>query len=596
MDPSSRLGHFRAALEHQLEGLRRFGWRAFAADAVDGAVRGVMAGLSARELRAILRDDPPTERPNPRYKAQVKSFLLHIRPKYYQRASTWLTHTWRLGWFAVFFFLVEVFTGVVLMIFYAPTPQTAYNDMLHIMGGVPFGLFMRDMHRLGAEGMVAVVVLHMVRVYFTGSYKGPRRFTWVTGVILLLVTLVLSFSGYLLPWDQLAYWAVTIGTSMAASAPLFGEQVNLLLRGAPDIWADGLLRFYLLHVLFLPLLAILFISVHYYKVAREHSISLPAVVEEGDMEPQARRHAEERIDLLPNLLLHELMLASVALLVMVAAVATFFHAPLESHADPQVTPLHTKAPWYFLWLQGLLKLGDPALMGIVVPTIIFAVLFAVPWLDRNPHRLASRRKVAIAMGLSSTVAVLILSYMGTPGFGIETPAAQNILSHYVPDTHPGPVRETPWDQIATGPDGSRKTYFVSYPQAWAADAQYADPALYEFVVPPAPGEAPRDAFHELLLQFQADVENEPTLMAPLDGSAPLAMVTVESFTPQLKWIAFTINWDEVLTDVATGQPVTAVDPATGQPVVLLKRDQRDDGRPEQQVKKLALHRDANYRH
>ncbi len=144
--------------------------------------------------------------------------------------------------------------------------------------------------------MVAFVALHMLRTYLTGSYKKERSFTWLTGVVLLLVTLFLSFSGYLLPWDQLAYWAVTIGTSMAESAPIFGNEVNLLLRGAPDIGAGGLLRFYLLHVVFVPLLGILVLSIHYYKVSREHGISLPARIEEGDISKEAKKDATQRID------------------------------------------------------------------------------------------------------------------------------------------------------------------------------------------------------------------------------------------------------------------------------------------------------------
>jgi ubiquinol-cytochrome c reductase cytochrome b subunit len=572
----------RNAVRQELDRLRRFNWLAWAGGVVDGAVRGIMAGLSAREIRAILRGDVPTEKPNPRYKAQVKSFLLHIRPKYYQRASTWFTHTWRLGWFAVFFFVVEVVTGLLLMLFYAPTPERAYGDMLNILGNVPFGPFMRDMHRLGAEGMVAVVLLHMVRVFFTGSYKGPRRFTWFTGAVLLIVTLFLSFSGYLLPWDQLAYWAVTIGTSMAEAAPVFGKQVNLLLRGAVDIWAGGLLRFYLLHIFLLPLVAIVGISVHYYKVAREHSISLPASVEEGDMEPEERRRAEERIDLIPGLLIHEVMLASVALFLMIVAVATFFHAPLESHADPQVTPLHTKAPWYFLWLQGLLKLGDKSLMGVVVPTVIFGVLFFVPWIDRNPHRLASKRKVAIAIGLLCCVMTVILTYMGTPTFGIETPAAQDILSHLAPATDPGPLRELPWDEVQTSPGGAKKTYFVSYPPAWPSDPQYADADRYEFVTPLAQGQAAEeDEFHALLREFKSEVENEPRLIAPVDNQAPLAMVTVEQFQPKLKWVELIITWDELVKDGGTG-------------AAKLKRETKDVPSPEVQKSVMAIHADANY--
>lgn len=592
---------FRGAVANEVQRLRAHNWGKVVADGTDHVVRGIMAGLSARELRAILRGDVPTEKPNPRYKAQVRSFVLHLRPKYYQRASTWFTHTWRLGWFSVFFFVVETITGIILMIPYAPTPERAYGDMLYILGNIPFGLFMRDLHRLGAEGMVAVVILHMARVYFTASYKGSRSFTWFTGVILLLVTLVLSFSGYLLPWDQLAYWAVTIGTSMAEAAPVFGNEVNLLLRGGVDIWAGGLLRFYLLHIFLMPLLAIIFISVHYYKVAREHFISLPASVEEGEMEPAVKKHAEERIDLIPNLLIHEVMLASLATFLMILAVATFYHAPLEAHADPQATPLHTEAPWYFLWLQGMLKLGDKSLMGVVLPTIIFAVLFVVPWLDRNPHRLARRRPAAIAIGVMFTVIMVILTYMGTPGYGIETPPAQDILSHLVPATHPGPVKELPWDQVEAGPVGEdglpgRKTYFVSYPPEWVDNPAYQDAEAFEFVT--TVEEGPEDnEWHRLLKEFKAEVENHPKLLAPIDNQEALAKVTVEHYHPNLKWVEFTITWDEFALDPKTKAVIMNGD----QPV--LKRDLKADALPtdpgkvpDVQRSFIALHRDSNYHH
>lgn len=566
---SGAVRDLRAAVAAEAERVKAYDWKGFAAVQGDRVVRGIMAGLSAAELRAILRGDVPTEKPNPRYKAQVKSFMLHLRPKYYQRASTWFTHTWRLGWFSVYFFIVETITGIVLMLFYAPTPERAYGDMLHILGGVPFGEMMRDLHRLGAEGMVAVVILHMVRVYFTGSYKGPRKFTWFTGAILLLFTLVLSFSGYLLPWDQLAYWAVTIGTSMAEAAPLIGIQVNLLLRGAVDIWAGGLLRFYLLHIFLLPVLAIVFISVHYYKVAREHFISLPASVEEGEMEPEARRHAEERLDLLPGLMIHEVMLTILALFIMVLACATFYHAPLETHADPQSTPLHTKAPWYFLWLQGMLKLGNKSFFGVVLPTVIFGVLFVVPWLDLNPHRLPSRRKGAVFIGLAFSVAMLILTYMGTPGYGIETPPAQDILSHLVPQTDPGPVRELPWDEVKTGPDGVKKTYVVSYDERFRTDPTYADAEFIESL-----DLEPVDEWHEILTELKAAVENQPKLIPPMHGALPMALVTVENIQPDLKWVVFTINWDELVLNLENGTPtnmiplvIAKINPATGKPVM-----------------------------
>ena len=187
-------------------------------DAADDVFTRITAGIPAGEVRRMLRGEAPG-RPNPRLKPHSEAFLLHIKPTYYHESVTKFTHTFRLGLLSTYLFFVETITGLILMIWYAPTPERAYTDMIRLLSNVPFGQFMRDLHRLGAELMVVVVTLHMVRTYLTGSYKAPRQFTWFTGVILLVLTLFLSFSGYLLPWDQLAYWAVTIGTSMAEAVP-----------------------------------------------------------------------------------------------------------------------------------------------------------------------------------------------------------------------------------------------------------------------------------------------------------------------------------------------------------------------------------------
>jgi len=420
-------------------------------EAVDQRVRIITAGMGLNELRAVLRGDPPTERPNPRYKVHTTSFIAHIRPRYYEAGSTIFTHTFRLGFFTAFFFFVELFTGLILMIYYTPSPSEAYTSILNLLSNVPFGQMLRDMHRLGAEAMVIFTALHMFRTYLTGSYKKERSFTWLTGVVLLGITMFLSFSGYLLPWDQLAYWAVTIGTSMAEAAPMFGNEVNLLLRGAPDIAANGLLRFYLLHVVLLPLAAILVISIHYYKVSREHGISLPATMEEGEVPADVKRNAKQRVDFIPDLLTHEVFLTSLGLLLLVLAITVFnYHAPLEHIANPQVTPLDTEAPWYFLWLQGMLKMGDKTLMGIIIPTILVGLLFAIPYIDRNPYRRLVKRPLAVGIGILAALAILVLSYMGTPGFGIETPAATRIIQDLAPEEGSGPLRLVPFDQLQTG--------------------------------------------------------------------------------------------------------------------------------------------------
>jgi len=418
---------------------------------IDQRVRAITAGLGLNELRALVRGEPPTEKPNPRYKVHTTSFLFHIRPRYYEKGSTIFAHTFRLGFFTSFFFFVEVITGLILMVYYTPSPSEAYNSILKLMTNVPFGQMLRDIHRLGAEGMVIFTVLHMLRTYLTGSYKKERSFTWLTGLVLLGITLVLSFSGYLLPWDQLAYWAVTIGTSMFEAAPLIGNELNLLARGAPDIAANGLLRFYLLHVVLLPFAAVLVISIHYYKVSREHGISLPAKFVEGEVPPAVTKEAKTRVDFLPDLLTHEVFLTALGLFALVLGVTIFgYHAPLESVANPQVTPLDTKAPWYFWWLQGMLKLGDKTLMGIILPTIIVAILVGLPYIDRNPHRSLYKRPLAVAVGVLAVLALVVLSYMGLPEFGIKTSAATRIVQDLAPQEGAGPVHKIPFTQLQAG--------------------------------------------------------------------------------------------------------------------------------------------------
>ncbi|MEX2144601.1 MAG: cytochrome bc complex cytochrome b subunit [Anaerolineales bacterium] len=452
-------------------------WRSALGKVVDDRVRIITAGLSIRELRAVMRGDPPTEKPNPRYKVITTSFIAHLRPRYYPAAATRFSHTFRLGFFTTFFFVVEVITGVILMVYYIPFPDQAYGSILAIESNVFFGELLRDLHRLGAEAMVIFSWLHLLRTYFTGSYKGPRTFTWLTGVLLLLITAWLSFTGYLLPWDQLAYWAVTVGTSITESGPVVGPALNLLMRGAPDIGTGGLLRFYLQHVILFPLIAILLISIHYYKVAREHSISLPAAVEETELEPEKKKEANRRIDLIPDLLSHELFLISVGIFAMLVILYfRWFVSPLETHANPQATPLDTKAPWYFWWLQGMLKI-DPAsiveslvnplfatfglsfrlelsqlldskfIMGLILPPTLVLILMAIPYIDRNPSRLARKRPFAIIWGIAWIFIFIALSYMGTPQYGIETPAATRIIQDLAPEEGEGALRAIPYGEL-----------------------------------------------------------------------------------------------------------------------------------------------------
>lgn len=421
--------------------IREKGLLATVAGIGDDVFTRVTAGISVGEFRRMLQGEPPG-RPNPRLKPHSEAFLLHIKPTYYHESVTRWNHTFRLGLLSTWLFLIETITGLLLMVWYAPSPDRAYTDMILLLTNVPFGQFLRDLHRLGAEMMVAIVTLHMVRTYLTGSYKAPRQFTWFTGVVLFVVTLFLSFSGYLLPWDQLALWAVTIGTSMAEAMPpaIVGETVNLLARGAPDIGANGLLRFYLLHVIFLPLVLILFFFVHYYKVVH-FGISLPADEEEVGEDTASRIPAEKRTYYLPDVAIDELSFLTVFTMVMIFLTIFYFQAPLEHIANPQSTPLHTVAPWYFYWLQGLLKVADKFIAGVLLPGVLLVLLIAIPYLDMNPSRRGKDRRVAIVSGIIAGVVMIILSWMGTPYYAVQGAPAIEIIQELMPEEGSGPVRE-----------------------------------------------------------------------------------------------------------------------------------------------------------
>jgi quinol-cytochrome oxidoreductase complex cytochrome b subunit len=166
-------------------------------------------------------------------------------------------------------------TGVFLMFFYVPSATSAYNDILNIQAAVPFGLLTRNIHRWSAHLMVFFVFLHMMRVFYHGAYKPPREFNWVVGVVLLFLTIMLSFTGYLLPWDQIAYWAITIGSNMAGYAPLFNTPSKLLLLGGIEVGQNTLLRFYVLHVILMPLAAAIFLAVHFWRIRKDGGISGP---------------------------------------------------------------------------------------------------------------------------------------------------------------------------------------------------------------------------------------------------------------------------------------------------------------------------------
>ncbi len=420
-------------------------------DLADDTVTRITAGLNISDVRSVLRGDAPT-RPNPRLTPHAEGFWLHMKPTFYNNLMDGLYPTFRLGWLATFFFAWETVTGLYLMVFYTPSPLVAYENMINILSNVPFGRWMRDTHKLGGELMVLVVVFHMLRTYITGSYKRPRQFTWATGAILLWLTLFVSFFGYLLPWDQLSLWAVTIGASTAEGIPVIGPQMDLLVRGAPEIGANGLLRAYLIHVILIPIILAIILGVHYYKVII-HGHSLPPEAEDVGVDTARKVPMNVRTYFMPKILTRELVYVAVVTLIMLAASAFAFgyHAPLEPHANQLITPLKTTSPWYFLWVQGMMKLGDKVIWGFVVPFVIVASITVVwPYVEVGRNRRYGARRIGLSIAAGSVVLAAILTYMGTPWFGVETSPDQEAVAVLLPQTKPGPLRKSDWNDIPLG--------------------------------------------------------------------------------------------------------------------------------------------------
>jgi quinol-cytochrome oxidoreductase complex cytochrome b subunit len=207
--------------------------------------------------------------------AVMNNVFLHLHPVRVKKHAVRYTYTFCLGGISFFLFLALTVTGVYLMFFYVPSIARAYQDIQAIESSVAFGQLLRNMHRWAAHLMVLTVFLHMIRVFYHGAYKPPREFNWVIGVVLLFCTLWLSFTGYLLPWDQIAFWAITVGTNMATYAPLIPEQSSIILLGGVVVDQGTLLRFYVMHVIAFPLITAFLLVIHFWRIRKDGGISGP---------------------------------------------------------------------------------------------------------------------------------------------------------------------------------------------------------------------------------------------------------------------------------------------------------------------------------
>ncbi|HEY3324930.1 MAG TPA: cytochrome b N-terminal domain-containing protein [Planctomycetota bacterium] len=346
--------------------------------------------------------------------------FLHLHVARTHRWSLRWSATWGLGVASAAAFLITLITGILLMFYYKPYPDVAYAAIKDIHYVVPTGRFIRNIHRWAANIMVVTVLLHMARAFFTASYRKPREFNWLIGLGLLVVTLGLSFTGYLLPWDQLAYWAITIGANIAQSPREITDALGLtdmfdpggiqrhLLLGSDIVGEEALIRFYLLHVMVLPLALCALMAVHFWRIRKDGGLARPADVDARlgpttketypvfTEQPQKTYHLamlvrgrtphvgqgpENTVPSMPHLLYAEL---AVLMLVVFGCLALSLvqDAPLKELANPAVPENPAKAPWYFLGLQELVAYS--AFMGgIGIPAIVIIGLGLIPFLDRE---------------------------------------------------------------------------------------------------------------------------------------------------------------------------------------------------------------------
>ena len=372
------------------------------------------------------------------------NFFLHIHPVKVHKHSLKPSYTLGLGLISFFLFVILILTGILLMFYYVPSTTQAYDRMLDLRGTVAFGMILRNMHRWSAHGMVAVVFLHLARVFFTGAYKKPREFNWVIGVVLFLLTLFMSFTGYLLPWDQLAFWAITVGTAIAGYAPVVGKDIQFLLMGGTSVGQEALLRFYVLHVAVLPAILSLGIAIHFWRIRKDGGLSRPAdadatpaleftepaSVKSAGPEPRktyglqglvrgpitkAGQVPDNTVFAWPDLLRAELF-TFVITLSAILVLSLLFNAPLEEPVNILHPPNPAKAPWYFLGLQEMVSYSA-FWGGIGIPTIFVILLFITPYIDRAQTGVgkwfAKERLLANTIFLTFVLANLVFVIIGT---------------------------------------------------------------------------------------------------------------------------------------------------------------------------------------
>jgi ubiquinol-cytochrome c reductase cytochrome b subunit len=343
-----------------------------------------------------------------------------------------------LGSLLLFCFLIQAFTGILLAMHYAATPDHAYQSIQFIGTQVPMGAFLRGLHHWTASAMVVLALLHLMRVFLAGAFKYPRQVTWFTGVALLLVVIGLGFTGYLLPWDQKAYWATMVGSKIATITPFVGPWAGKILKGGDTLGTITLARFYSIHVLLLPALFIGLVLVHLFLIVW-HGIAAPpkrmpqapAADWKAAVDKDYHDLKEQGVPFFPDIVFKD-MVAVFVLFAILAALAYFKGAGLEDMADPTSTDYNPRPEWYFLFLFQLLKYipgKAEALATSVLPGLVVGILFLLPFLDRGPKRHPLDRKSWTGLGLAGLGGIIFLTVLGlrSPDTNVEIPKNPEVV-------------------------------------------------------------------------------------------------------------------------------------------------------------------------
>ncbi|UCG05091.1 MAG: cytochrome b N-terminal domain-containing protein [Desulfobacterales bacterium] len=306
------------------------------------------------------------------YRNFFNSLILHFRPRSVQQRTLRITLTWGLGGMAVVLVCMLFATGLMLKFVYQPVPDRAYECIIHLQNNVLFGQLIRNIHHWSGNLLLIIVFLHFLRVFFTGAFYPPRQFNWIIGLAMFLAVLTSNITGYLLPWDQLAFWAITICTGMLEYTPGIGEWLQKLIRGGDDIGPATLSIFFAIHTAVIPACLLVLIPFHFWRVRKAGGLVIPRRPDEDE------GIQDEKVPSIPNLILREIVVALV-LIAVIMLISVFFNAPLGAKANPGLSPNPTKAPWYFAGSQELLLHFHPLFALFIIPVFMLITLASIPY-------------------------------------------------------------------------------------------------------------------------------------------------------------------------------------------------------------------------